>query len=99
MIFLIFVLAGLGGTFVMKSGRARHHIMPYNWNNNLTNARRIHNWLHYCDLDAPLVAVGTLLSSNLVYKDACEFSDLKIMLKCIKIKSNNIIISIYKLCF
>ncbi|KAL6420593.1 hypothetical protein ACFW04_014640 [Cataglyphis niger] len=71
-------LIGLGGTFVMKSGRARHHIMPYNWNNNLTNARRIHNWLHYCDLHAPLVAVGTLLSSNLVYKQAYKFSDLEI---------------------
>ncbi|KAL6420592.1 hypothetical protein ACFW04_014639 [Cataglyphis niger] len=71
-------LIGLGGTFVMKSGIARHHILPYYWTNALTNAGNISNWLRYFNLKAPLVAVGTLLSSNLVYKHACEVSDLEI---------------------
>ncbi|CAL1674315.1 unnamed protein product [Lasius platythorax] len=65
-------LVGLGGTFVMKNGRARHHVMPYLWNDQLTTAVNIHNWLHYCDLDAPLVAIGTLLSSSLCYKKFCQ---------------------------
>ncbi|KAM0724371.1 hypothetical protein ACS0PU_009452 [Formica fusca] len=53
--------------------------MPHEWGTALTDATSIHNWLHYCDLlDAPLVVVGTLLSSNRFYEDACKLSDLNV---------------------
>ncbi|XP_050447504.1 ester hydrolase C11orf54-like [Cataglyphis hispanica] len=71
-------LIGLGGTFVMKSGIARHHVLPYQWSNTLTNARSIRNWLRYFDLKAPLVAIGTLLSGVESYEDACELSGLDV---------------------
>ncbi|KMR04537.1 ester hydrolase c11orf54-like protein [Lasius niger] len=61
-------LVGLGGTFVMKNGRAKHHVLPYSWNARLKAAADIHNWLHYFVLDAPLIAVGTLVSSSEFYK-------------------------------
>ncbi|XP_072744735.1 ester hydrolase C11orf54 homolog [Anoplolepis gracilipes] len=65
-------LVGLGGTFVMKKGRARHHLMPY-WNNHqLKTAKNIHNWLRYFDIDAPLMAVGTFISNSSFYEQCCQ---------------------------
>ncbi|KAL6420588.1 hypothetical protein ACFW04_014635 [Cataglyphis niger] len=65
---------GLGGTFVMKSGRARTHVMPYFWNDQLNTGKDINNWLHYSDLNAPLVAVGSLISNSSYYEKSCQLS-------------------------
>lgn len=52
----------------MKNGRAKHHVLSYSWNARLKAAADIHNWLHYFELDTPLIAVGTLVSSSEFYK-------------------------------
>lgn len=48
--------------------------MPNNYDGTLTTATNINNWLHYCDLDTPLVAIGTLLSNSAIYENACRKS-------------------------
>ncbi|XP_050447606.1 ester hydrolase C11orf54 homolog [Cataglyphis hispanica] len=65
---------GLGGTFVMKNGRARTHVMPYSWNHQLNTGEDINDWLHYSDLKAPLVAVGTFISNSSYYEKSCQSS-------------------------
>ncbi|XP_050447609.1 ester hydrolase C11orf54 homolog isoform X1 [Cataglyphis hispanica] len=65
---------GLGGIFLMKKGIARTHVMPYSWDNQLKTAKNINNWLHYSDLNAPLVAVGTLISDSSYYEKSCQRS-------------------------
>ncbi|KAL6420589.1 hypothetical protein ACFW04_014636 [Cataglyphis niger] len=68
-------LVGLGGTFVMKNGRARTHVMPYPLSDELKTAKQISDWLHYSDLNAPLVAVGTLINNSLYYEESCQRSN------------------------
>ncbi|XP_050447608.1 ester hydrolase C11orf54 homolog [Cataglyphis hispanica] len=63
---------GLGGTFVMKSGTALAHIIPSSWNDELKTAKDINNWLHYCHLEAPVIAVGTLINDSSYYEKSCE---------------------------
>ncbi|XP_050447612.1 ester hydrolase C11orf54 homolog [Cataglyphis hispanica] len=72
---------GLGGTFVMKNGIARTHVMPNSWDNQLKTAEDINNWLHYSDLNAPLLAVGTLISENLYYAAYSENTNKILMSK------------------
>ncbi|XP_070172111.1 ester hydrolase C11orf54 homolog [Polyergus mexicanus] len=72
-------VVGLGGTFVMKSGRAKHHVISHHqWDTRITASTNLDNWLYYCDLDAPLVAVGTLLSSNHSCPNTSTLYDLDI---------------------
>lgn len=75
---------GLGGTFVMKSGRAKHYVISHRYNTRITASTNLDDWLHYYDLDAPLVAVGTLFSSKpkcwpktsaLYAKDICGLTE------------------------
>ncbi|XP_050447502.1 ester hydrolase C11orf54 homolog, partial [Cataglyphis hispanica] len=66
---------GLGGTFVMKNGVARTHVMPYSWNNHVETAEDINNWLRYSDLNAPLLAVGTLTSNYSYHVKSYENAD------------------------
>ncbi|CAL1687359.1 unnamed protein product [Lasius platythorax] len=48
--------------------------MPYSWNARLKTVADIRNWLCYFDLDAPLVAMGTLVSSSSIYTNICQDS-------------------------
>lgn len=57
---------GLGGTFVMKEGKAKQHVMPDFSKEPLSNLRDLDNWLQFYDMSAPLIAVGTFVSSEAV---------------------------------
>ncbi|XP_057330742.1 ester hydrolase C11orf54 homolog [Microplitis mediator] len=57
-------LVGLGGTFLLKKGKAKQHVMPDFSSVPLTTEESMNNWLRFYDMSAPLVAVGTLVSSE-----------------------------------
>lgn len=57
-------IQGLGGTFLLKKGKAKHHVMPDFSSVPLTTEESLNNWLRFYDMSAPLVAVGTLVSSE-----------------------------------
>lgn len=55
---------GLGGTFLLKEGRAKEHIMPDFSKTPLNSDGDVNEWLHFFDMSAPLINVGTLLSHD-----------------------------------
>ncbi|OXU19862.1 hypothetical protein TSAR_003978 [Trichomalopsis sarcophagae] len=57
-------LVGLGGSFVMKEGKAKQHIMPDFSEKPLNSVKELDDWLHYYDMSAPLIAVGTFVSAE-----------------------------------
>lgn len=63
----------------MKSGKAITHVMPSSWNEELKTAKDINNWLHYCHVDAPLIAVGTLINDSSYYEKSCENAGQNVM--------------------
>lgn len=56
--------SGLGGTFLLKEGKAKQHVMPDFSTTPLTSDDSLNEWLKFYDMSAPLVAVGTLVSSE-----------------------------------
>lgn len=65
-------LVGLGGTFVVRNARVKQHVLPYSWDASLYSAADVRKWLHYFELNTPIVAMGTLVSSSDVYANICE---------------------------
>lgn len=62
-----FVLAsGLGGTFLLKEGKANEHVMPDFAKTPLMSDDALNNWLYFYEMSAPLIAVGTLVTSEVV---------------------------------
>uniref|UniRef100_A0A171AA04 Ester hydrolase c11orf54-like protein n=1 Tax=Triatoma infestans TaxID=30076 RepID=A0A171AA04_TRIIF len=56
---------GLGGTFLLKEGKARQHCMPEFSKVPIRSNDDLNNWLKFYEMSAPLVAVGTLLSKDI----------------------------------
>ncbi|XP_046424646.1 ester hydrolase C11orf54 homolog isoform X3 [Neodiprion fabricii] len=57
-------LVGLGGTFLLKEGKANQHIMPDFSKVPLTSDDDLNKWLRFYEMSAPLVAVGTLVTAE-----------------------------------
>ncbi|XP_058798060.1 ester hydrolase C11orf54 homolog [Phymastichus coffea] len=57
-------LVGLGGTFLIKEGKARQHVMPNFSDKPLNSVKELDNWLQFYEMSAPLVAVGTFVSAE-----------------------------------
>ncbi|KAK0082171.1 hypothetical protein PV325_010930 [Microctonus aethiopoides] len=57
-------LVGLGGTFMLKNGKAKQHVMPDFSTTPLTTEKSLNEWLHFYEMAAPLIAVGTFVSSE-----------------------------------
>jgi hypothetical protein len=54
----------LGGAFVIKSGRSRHHVMPDFPEKPFENSKQLNDWLTYHDFDAPIVCLSVLHSAD-----------------------------------
>ncbi|KZC06360.1 PREDICTED: ester hydrolase C11orf54 homolog [Dufourea novaeangliae] len=57
-------LVGLGGTFLMKDGKIKQHVMADFSTTPLNTEKELNNWLHFYNMSTPLVAVGTFVSSE-----------------------------------
>ncbi|XP_026290075.1 ester hydrolase C11orf54 homolog [Frankliniella occidentalis] len=55
---------GLGGTFLLKEGKARQHVMPDFSLTPLHTEEDLSKWLRFFNMSAPLIAVGTLISAD-----------------------------------
>ncbi|KAJ9584126.1 hypothetical protein L9F63_021535 [Diploptera punctata] len=55
---------GLGGTFLLKEGKAKQHIMPDFSKTPINTDEEVNEWLHFYNMSAPLIAVGTLVSCD-----------------------------------
>ncbi|OWR52104.1 ester hydrolase C11orf54 homolog [Danaus plexippus] len=58
-------VVGLGGTFALLEGRAKHHVMPDFSATPLCSDSDVDSWLHYFEHSAPLAHVGTLVTGDL----------------------------------
>ncbi|XP_011867594.1 PREDICTED: ester hydrolase C11orf54 homolog [Vollenhovia emeryi] len=57
-------LVGLGGMFEVKNGKVKQHIMPDFSDTPLTTEAQLNNWLHFYEMETPLIAVGTFVSAE-----------------------------------
>jgi hypothetical protein len=57
-------LVGVGGTFIMKEGKAKQHVMDQFSKTPLHTEEDLNNWLKFYNMPAPLVAVGTFVSNE-----------------------------------
>lgn len=57
-------LVGLGGTFLMRDGRIKQHVMPDFSTTPLNTEAKLNSWLHFYNMSTPLIAVGTFVSSE-----------------------------------
>ena len=64
--FLKHLFKGLGGSFVMKTGKAKQHVMPDFSETPLNTEAQLDKWLHFYEMSAPLIAVGTFVSAETV---------------------------------
>ncbi|KAM3961742.1 LOW QUALITY PROTEIN: ester hydrolase C11orf54 homolog [Aphomia sociella] len=58
-------VVGLGGTFVLHEGRVKHHVMPDFSTTELCSEKDVDGWLHYFEMRAPIMHVGTLVTGDL----------------------------------
>nr|BAN20564.1 conserved hypothetical protein [Riptortus pedestris] len=58
-------VVGVGGAFLLKSGKALQHVMPDFSKSPLNSDEELNKWLEFYSMSAPLVAVGTLVSSDI----------------------------------
>ncbi|XP_051174439.1 ester hydrolase C11orf54 homolog [Leptopilina boulardi] len=57
-------LVGLGGTFLLKEGKAKQHVMQDFSKIPLKTEEDLNNWLKFYNMSAPLIAVGTFVSAE-----------------------------------
>ncbi|GLV34262.1 uncharacterized protein CBL_00193 [Carabus blaptoides fortunei] len=57
-------IVGLGGTFLLKEGKAKQHVMPDFPTTSVTTDAEVNQWLKFYEMSAPLIAVGTLVSGD-----------------------------------
>ncbi|XP_076165041.1 ester hydrolase C11orf54 homolog [Ptiloglossa arizonensis] len=57
-------LIGLGGTFLMREGKIKQHVMQDFSTTLLDTEEQLNNWLRFYNMSTPLVAVGTFVSSE-----------------------------------
>lgn len=60
------LVTGLGGAFVLRAGRVKHHVMPDFSTAPICTDADVDNWLHYFEMRAPISHVGTLVTGDLV---------------------------------
>jgi hypothetical protein len=56
---------GLGGMFILKSGKANHFVMSDFSETPIETEENLKNWLNFHEFKSPLVAVGTILVSEM----------------------------------
>lgn len=56
----------MGGTFLLKEGKAKQHVMPDFSKTPLNTPADLDDWLKFYDMSAPLIAVGTFVSAETV---------------------------------
>lgn len=57
-------IVGLGGVFIMKEGKAKQHVMDQFSETPLHTEADLNNWLTFHEMNAPLIAVGTLVTQE-----------------------------------
>ncbi|XP_017771768.1 PREDICTED: ester hydrolase C11orf54 homolog [Nicrophorus vespilloides] len=57
-------IVGLGGTFIIKKGSAKLHIMPDFSDTPIEDDETLNKWLQFFNMSSPLVAVGTLVTGT-----------------------------------
>ena len=55
---------GLGGVFLIKKGKAHLHVMPDFSKSPLKSDEDVEKWLNFYDMDAPLICLSVLVSSD-----------------------------------
>ncbi|CAH2074771.1 unnamed protein product, partial [Iphiclides podalirius] len=58
-------VVGLGGAFVVREGRVKHHVMPAFPRTPLCSDEDVDGWLHYFEMRAPITHLGTLVTGDL----------------------------------
>ncbi|XP_053625603.1 ester hydrolase C11orf54 homolog [Plodia interpunctella] len=58
-------VVGLGGAFLLRTGTVKHHVMPDFSSSALCSDADVDGWLHYFDMRAPIVHLGTLVTGDL----------------------------------
>lgn len=59
-------IVGMGGTFLIKKGKARQHVMPDFSKTPIHTDEEVDKWLKFYEMTAPLIAVGTFVSGDFV---------------------------------
>ncbi|RLU16321.1 hypothetical protein DMN91_012081 [Ooceraea biroi] len=57
-------LVGMGGTFVMRNGKIKQHVMRDFSKTPLNSEAELNNWLRFYEMETPLTAVGTFVSAE-----------------------------------
>jgi len=55
----------------MKAGKAKQHVMRDFSSTPINTDEEVNNWLKFYDMSAPLIAVGTLVSTDPVITKNC----------------------------
>lgn len=55
---------GLGGTFLLKEGTVKQHVMPDFSTTPILSDEDVSNWLKFFEMPSPLINVGTLVSAD-----------------------------------
>ncbi|XP_068936328.1 ester hydrolase C11orf54 homolog isoform X6 [Petaurus breviceps papuanus] len=56
---------GMGGTFVVQKGKIKVHVMPPEFSScPLTSDEDVNNWLHFFEIEAPLVCQPVFVSQD-----------------------------------
>lgn len=55
---------GLGGTFILKEGKAKQHVMQDFSKTPITTEEELNTWLKFYEMPAKLIAVGTLVTDE-----------------------------------
>ncbi|XP_038215461.1 ester hydrolase C11orf54-like [Zerene cesonia] len=58
-------VVGLGGAFVLRAGKVKHHVMPDFSSSPLCSDSDVDAWLHYFEMSAPIMHVGTLVTGDM----------------------------------
>ncbi|XP_034840779.2 ester hydrolase C11orf54 homolog isoform X1 [Maniola hyperantus] len=58
-------VVGLGGTFLLREGKVKHHVMPDFSATPVCTDAQVDDWLHFFEMRAPIVHVGTLVTGDL----------------------------------
>lgn len=57
-------IVGLGGAFLLRSGKVKFHVMPDFSTSPLCSDSDVDEWLHYFEMKAPIIHVGTLVTGD-----------------------------------
>lgn len=55
---------GVGGVFILKTGKAKQHVMDDFSKVPINTEEELNNWLKFFDMSAPLIAVGTFVTDE-----------------------------------